>query len=132
LPIANVLLTRKTKILVEIEQFSLTSKAYDYYKTIKDLVDSNGGFNAPLPAALIGNMYNPQDLNEYVLGRFTASSAETKSIMIDRRLIEDSPIGNQLIPKPEPAPLGPEPHYLYAPCDENRYRNSTEPQGWIE
>ena len=132
LPIANVLLTRKTKILVEIQQFSLTPRAYEYYKTIKDLVDNNGGFNAPLPAALIGNMYNPQDANEYVLGRFTASSATTQSIMIDRTMIEDSPVGSQIIPKPEPPPNGPGPHYLYAPCEESRYRTSTEPEGWIE
>ncbi|MGE5943673.1 MAG: DUF4249 domain-containing protein, partial [Flavobacteriales bacterium] len=132
LPIANVLLTRKTKVLVEIQQFSLTSKAYDYYKTIKDLINNNGGFNAPLPAALIGNMYNPEDSNEYVLGRFTASAATTQSVMIDRTMIEDGPIGSQIIPRPEPPPSGPGPHYLYAPCVESRYRTSTEPEGWIE
>ncbi|PKQ45089.1 DUF4249 domain-containing protein [Confluentibacter flavum] len=132
LPIANVLLTRTTNVLVEIQQFSLTPKAYEYYRTIKDLIDNNGGFNAPLPAALIGNMYNPENPNEYVLGRFTASSANTKSIMIDRTMIEESPIDNQLIPHPEPPPSGPGPHYLYAPCEESRYRTSTEPEGWIE
>jgi len=132
LPIANVLLTRKTKVLVEIQQFSLTPKAYEYYRTIKDLINNNGGFNAPLPAALVGNMYNPQDSNEYVLGRFTASSATTKSIMIDRTMIEDSPVGSNIIPHPEPPPLGPGPHYLYAPCEENRFRTSIQPEGWIE
>jgi hypothetical protein len=132
LPVANVLLTRTTKILVEIQQFSLTPKAYEYYKTIKDLVDNNGGFNAPLPAALIGNMYNPEDSNEYVLGRFTASSAFTKTIMIDRTMITDRPIESQLIPKPEPLPTGPGPVYDKAPCEESRYRTSIEPEGWIE
>lgn len=132
LPIARVLLTRTTKILVEIQQFSLTPKAYEYYRTIKDLIDNNGGLNAPLPAALIGNMYNPQDSNEYVLGRFSASSATTKSIMIDRTMIEDSPIDKKITPHPEPLPSGPTPHYLYAPCEESRYRTSTEPEGWIE
>ncbi|WP_428741918.1 DUF4249 domain-containing protein [Tenacibaculum sp.] len=132
LPVANVLLTRTTKILVEIQQFSLTPKAYEYYRTIKDLVDNNGGFNAPLPAALIGNMYNPEDPNEYVLGRFTASSATTKYIMIDRTEIEDTPIGGRIMPHPEPPPMGSGPDYTTAPCEESRYRTAIEPEGWIE
>ncbi|WP_100612767.1 DUF4249 domain-containing protein [Confluentibacter lentus] len=134
LPIANVLLTRKTKILVEIQQFSLTPKAYNYYKTIKDLIDNNSGFNAPLPAALIGNMYNPEDPNEYVLGRFTASSATTKTVMIDRTMIVDTPVGGQrlAIQEKEGDPGIPLPIQLVAPCEESRYRTSTEPEGWIE
>ena len=132
LPVANILLTRKTKILVEIEQFSLTPKAYEYYLAIKDLVNNNGGFNAPLPAALIGNMYNPEDPNEYVLGRFTASSAYTERVIIDRTMIVESAIVNKITPKPEPAPTGPGPHYLYAPCEGSRYRTSIEPEGWME
>lgn len=132
LPIANVLLTRKTKILVEIQQFSLTPKAYEYYQTIKDLVDNNGGFNAPLPAALIGNMYNPDNPNEYVLGRFTASSAFTQTLMIDRTNIQESPIENRIVPKPEPLTTGPGPIYDKAPCEESRNRTSIEPAGWIE
>ena len=128
LPIADVLLTRRTKILVEIQQFSLTPKAYEYYKTIKDLIDNNGGFNAPLPAALIGNMYNPEDPNEYVLGRFTASSATTKSIMINRTTVEDSPIDSPISAMPEPPPSP----FLTAPCEENRYRTPIQPEGWIE
>lgn len=132
LPVAKVLLTRKTKLLVEIQQFSLSSKAYDYYRTIKDLVNKNGNFNAPLPAALIGNIYNPEDTNEYVLGRFTATSATTKSIMIDRTMIEDAAIDPQIRPMPEPPPTAPGPHYTTAPCEESRYRTSIEPEGWID
>lgn len=132
LPIADIPFSRKTKLLVEIQQFSLTPKAYNYYKTIKDLVNNSGGFNAPLPAALIGNMYNPEDPNEYVLGRFTASSAFTKTIIIDRTIVEDSPIENPISPHPEPYLDYPPYWYGYAPCIEGRYRTSIEPEGWID
>ena len=131
-PVGNVLLTRKTKVLVEIQQFSITPKAYEYYRAIKDLVDNNGGFNAPLPAALIGNMYNPEDSNEFVLGRFTAASATTKSIMIDRTTVEESSIETPIKPKPEPPPTSPGPVYDKAPCEESRSKTSIEPIGWIE
>ncbi|ASV29302.1 DUF4249 domain-containing protein [Maribacter cobaltidurans] len=132
LPVADILLTRKTKVLVEIEQFSLTLKAYEYYRAIKDLVDNNGGFNAPLPAALIGNIRNPGDPDEYVLGRFTAASAFTKSIMIDRTTVEESAIENPIMPRPEPPPSSPGPSYLYAPCIESRYKTPIEPEGWMD
>lgn len=133
LPIADILLNRKTKILVEIQQFSLTPKAYDYYKTIKDLIDNNGSFNAPLPATLIGNIYNPNDSNEYVLGRFTASSAITKSIMIDRTNVEESALEPRFVPRPEPPVTSPTAtQVLYSPCEEGRYRTAIEPEGWID
>jgi len=135
LPIANVLLTRKTKILVEVEQFSLTPEAYNYYRTIKDLINNNGGFNSPLPAALIGNIYNPEDSNEYVLGRFTASSATTKSIMVDRTTVEESPIDNQiriLMENDFNIPILLLPPINTAPCEEGKYRTSILPEGWIE
>ena len=131
LPVVKLLLNRKTKVLVEIQQFSLTRKAYDYYRTIKDLIENNGGFNAPLPAALIGNMYNPQDSNEYVLGRFTASSATTTTLMIDRTLITEPQLDPQIIISPEGSPA-PMPYQSTAPCEESRYRTSIEPKGWIE
>ena len=132
LPIAHIPLNRTTKLLVEIQQYSLTPKAYEYYKTIKDLVDNNGGFNAPLPAALIGNIYNPNDPNEYVLGRFTASSATTKTIMIDRTFIEETPLESQISANPEPIPMPPEIWVDKAPCEESIHRTSIQPEGWME
>ena len=137
LPVANVILTRKTKILVEIEQFSLTPKAYNYYKTIKDLIQNNSGFNTPLPAPLLGNMYNPQDSDEYVLGMFTASSAFKESIMIDRRYINEMAVGTRITANPEkggdagivPGRADP---LLGVPCEEGRYSTPIAPEGWID
>src|SRR5690606_32666617 len=133
LPIANIILTRKTKILAEIHQFSITPKAYEYYRTIKDLINNNGGLNAPLPAALIGNMYNPDNLEQLVLGRFTAASATTKSIMIDRTLLAENPLEYQMdaMPEKENDPI-PRPYQYTAPCENSRFRTSIRPEGWID
>lgn len=128
LPVANILLKSKSNILVKIEQFSLTKSTYEYYKTIKDLIENNGGLNAPLPAALIGNMYNPQNSNEYVLGRFTATSASTKSIFIDRTQVEEFPIEKPIRSSQEPPPD----NVVEAPCEENRYSTLIQPEGWID
>ncbi len=129
LPVANIPLHNKENIVVELEQFTLSESAYQYLKTLKDLVDNNSGLNAPLPAALVGNLYNPADRDEFVLGRFTAAAASTKSVFIDRSAIPDEPLDDEVKPQVE----GPEapPYQVYtSPCAESRYVTSHRPPGW--
>ena len=44
LPVANILLYNKKNVLVELQQFSLSPSAYEYYKKLKDLIDDNSEF----------------------------------------------------------------------------------------
>lgn len=145
LPIADVLLYTKENIMVEVQQFSLTAASYEYYKILKDLIDNNGGFNAPPPAALIGNVFNSSDNEEFVLGRFTAAAATTKTIFIPRvdivearieptpiRLLEGCP---EVCPPIACAPgyTGPPcPVVLGTTCEETRYSTAFIPEGWID
>lgn len=145
LPVADVLLYSKENIVVEVQQFSLTRKAYEYYKVLKDIVDNNGGLNAPPPSALIGNMFNPQDENEFVLGRFTAAATTKKSIFIDRGNIVEPPIEKTgfleletclLLCVPEQCngeaiPCN-EPIITTTTCSENRFQTAIEPDGWVQ
>lgn len=136
LPIADVLLFNKKDILVEIQQFSLSKSAYDYYKVLKDLVDNSSGFNAPPPAALVGNIFNPNDNEEYVLGRFTAGATSTATIFIKRGNITDGILETVRKPTPENSPGPPncelieEGPVLYAPCIEGRYVTGIRPKDW--
>lgn len=132
LPVADVLLYSKKEILVEVQQFSLSASAYEYYKILKDLVDNNGSFNAPPPAALIGNMFNLNDSEEFVLGRFTAASTSTTSIFIDRSTIIEREVGEIIIPQLEGAPISPLELVSTAPCIESRSRTTIRPEGWID
>lgn len=145
LPVADVLLYSKENIIVEVQQFSLSRKAYEYYKVLKDIVDNNGGLNAPPPAALIGNMFNPQDENEFVLGRFTAAATVKKSIFIDRETIVEPPIEESnfleletclLLCLPEQCngatlPCT-KPIIITTSCSETRFQTAIEPEGWVE
>jgi len=131
LPIADVLLFTKENILVEVQQFSLSVSAYEYYKTLKDIIDNNGGFNAPPPAALIGNLFNANNSEEYVLGRFTAASTSSASVFINRTNINEAPL-ERIETQAETSPPIPELDLTYtAPCVESRIRTSIRPQGWI-
>lgn len=101
LPVADIVLFTRRDILVELQQFGISSEAYRYYKTLKDLIDNNSGFNAPLPAALIGNLYSTEDPEKVVLGRFTAASSIITPIFIERRFVEEEPLEAVLLTQPE-------------------------------
>ncbi len=147
LPVADVVLYTKNNIVIEVQQYSLSPAAYKYYKVLKDLVDNNVGFNAPPPAALVGNMFNPNDNSEFVLGRFTAASAVVKSIFINRSRIAEDPVERIIsvdnekctdictaadcMPFNEPLPPECVP-VISTSCDESRFRTGIRPEGWID
>ena len=140
-----MLLYTKNNILVEVQQFSIPPSTYEYYRVLKDLIDNNQGLNSPPPAALIGNMFNPNDDKEYVLGRFTAVAGSTKSIFIDRYDISESQIELNPVRQIEECvevcpPEACAPGYTGPPCyeitrttcEESRYRTAFAPEGWID
>lgn len=135
LSVANVPLYTKENIEVEIQQFSLSASAHKYLKALKDVLDNNGGFNAPPAAALIGNMFNPNDGSERVLGRFTAAAVSTTSVFIDRSNIEEEQLENDNLILHDEGGLGvdtPFPDTLSIPCEESRYKTGQRPQEWID
>jgi len=143
LPVADVVLFSGENIVVQIQQFSLTASAYEFYRVLQDLVDNNASINAPPPAALVGNMFNPNDDTEFVLGRFTAAPSTTRNIFIDRRNIQEQPLDserfffeacNEVCPIINCPPIN-EPgcvEVLMAPCEETRFKTGITPEGWID
>lgn len=132
LSVGNVLLYTKEDIVIEVQQFTLTPAAHKYFKVLKDVVDNNSGFNAPPPAALVGNMRNLGDDEEFVLGRFTAASTSVKSIFVDRTSIEESALENPDAPIFEGFMETPAPQTVSVPCSEKKHRTSFEPLEWVE
>lgn len=134
LPIGDLLLYTKEDMVVEVQQQSLTPAAYEYYKILKDIIDNSGGLNAPPPAALIGNLVNVDDGNEYVFGRFTAAATSTRSLFIERTLIPEEPLenGDPVVFEPQISCPYPPPCTTVAPCSESKFRTSITPNGWID
>ncbi len=130
LQVGEVLLFTNDNILVELQQFSISPNAYEYLQTLKDIVDNNSGFNSPLPAPLVGNIYNTNDSEEFVLGMFIAASASKKSAFIERIFIEDPQLEARIINSPEEDEV-PSPIVVYAPCQESRLRTSIKPANWV-
>lgn len=132
LPIGNLPLYNYENMVVEVQQFSINRKAYEYYMVVKDLTENNRGINAPPPAALVGNMFNPDDKEDFVLGQFTVASASMVSSFIERRAITErilEPVQPRILEDSLSAPM---PIVIFAPCKESRFRTAIPPSGWLE
>jgi hypothetical protein len=75
---------RETKFLARVEQMSLSQRAFDFWNEILKQTTATGSIFDPAPAMVKGNMYNPNDLDEVVLGYFGASAVYKDSVLFDR------------------------------------------------
>lgn len=117
---------RAQDILVELQQLSINESAYKYFNVVNDLLTENTGLNAPPPSALFGNLYNPENRDEVVLGNFTAAAVSIKRIFIERKLIVDHPLTPDHDITLENCLDCP----VSYPCEESFSRTSTKPRGW--
>lgn len=132
--IGNAILYTKEDMVIEVQQFAISASAHEYYKVLKDLVDNNSGLNAPPPAGLVGNMFNPADSEEFVFGRFTAAATSEASIFIDRTFITEDALETreELILEPGFGSPLPPPATFSAACSETRFRTAIRPEAWID
>jgi hypothetical protein len=70
------------KYSLNVRQYSLSDKAYNYLQTIKQLSRETGGFYETQPSSISGNIYNMEDPEEKVLGMFYASGVTEKRIFV--------------------------------------------------
>lgn len=117
---------RRPDILVEIQQLSLNKSAYDYFKVVNSQASESGGLNAPPPAPLLGNLFNPNDDTDLILGHFTAAGISTKRVFIERYQIVESPLTYEDNIILESCPTCP----TSAPCVESFSRTPIKPEGW--
>lgn len=63
-----------------IRQLSISKDAHDYWRKVRELVNNTGSvFDSP-PAPIQGNLYNPNDPDEVVLGYFEVAKAKVSRI----------------------------------------------------
>ena len=85
---------------------------------------------------MIGNLYNPNDEDEIIMGRFTVASGSSKTIYILRNNLAGNAVSEYERNRYEkfgdnvPQPLGMLDYPIYVPCEEGLYRTSIEPEGW--
>ncbi|GAB3899694.1 hypothetical protein GCM10028803_21260 [Larkinella knui] len=64
--------------LVEVQQYSMTPAAYQFWKLFKEQQSRTGTIFDPLPASVTGNITNASDASEQALGFFGASAVARK------------------------------------------------------
>lgn len=64
--------------LVEVQQYSLTPAAYQFWRLFKEQQSRTGTIFDPLPASVIGNISNVNDASDQALGYFGASAVTRK------------------------------------------------------
>lgn len=56
-----------------ILQYAISQEEYTYWNQIQDIINIDGNFFDPPPGTVIGNLYNPDDSEEQILGYFSVS-----------------------------------------------------------
>jgi len=110
------------KHFIEISQFSISQKIYQFWEQYEAQTNRTGSILDPLPASLTGNVYNQADSNDVALGLFSASDLVTKKIIITPFFLQDYyliSVAGQYI--------------LSGSCHDvfpNTLPNDTDPEGW--
>jgi hypothetical protein len=70
-----------------VKQYALSQPAYDFWKMHEDQGENAGTLFDPIPTEIPGNIYNPDDPEEPVLGFFEASGTSSMRIFISPDLL---------------------------------------------
>ncbi|WP_173021605.1 DUF4249 domain-containing protein [Lewinella sp. W8] len=114
-------------LLFEVEQYSISKKAYDYNVVLQNLAEGASGLNAPLPAPLIGNLLDRSENKVDVLGFVGVAALDIERVYLNRDTVNGTslPYDGQIILEPVmPSPP-------VAPC-EGGTRTRQRPVGWPE
>lgn len=83
--VGHIPLYQRAPCLVDIRQASLTPDAYRYYSLFQQQTQNTGGLADTPPSAPIGNVHNTANLQEAVVGYFTASAISLGHQWLDRK-----------------------------------------------
>ncbi|MFT4031462.1 MAG: DUF4249 domain-containing protein [Siphonobacter sp.] len=130
--VAQIPYYQRENTLVEIQQISLSTGAYRYYQLIDQQTQRTGTLADTPPAALVGNVKNLTNPNEYVAGYFSVSSITKIRYTVDRSdaiLGGYAPIGypsHTIVLEPSTDPGRPP----LATCKLSSSRTPNTPEGW--
>ena len=84
----------RTTYCFHLYQQSLTREAFAFWEKVETLVDRTGSLFEVPPGRVDGNIINPNEPNEEVLGYFYATAIDSLRFFVQRRDIEDVVIRN--------------------------------------
>lgn len=116
--------------LVEVRQSSLSQGAYQYFSLIEQQTQRSGGLADTPPATPIGNLTNPANPREAVVGYFTVSAVSRVRYWLDRAAINSGPpIFNSLFDAQYGRPAEVDGRVTIV-CQPSNSRTPFKPNGW--
>jgi hypothetical protein len=123
-PIMEVPFTSLGKYYLEIEQQGISKGAYQFWKSVRGLVNNTGGLFDAAPASIQGNLRCISNPGEPIYGYFGASGLSATYIFVDRSAGQGSPKADfpTIIPYPTNPPC--------LVCENSLYRTPIKPRWW--
>lgn len=151
--VAQVPLFTRVPALLEVRQAALTAEAYRFYQLLQQQTQNTGGIADTPPTAVVGNVTNPANPRERVVGLFTASAVAPVRHWLEKKdatrlalgayddlgqIVQDEDelyyVQNTRIPKlgPDGQPFTPggTSRFIMAPCIAGDSRTPIKPEGW--
>ena len=83
---ANTAVPSSKQYYVEVEQYAIDIKAFNFNERVVTLGSINGEIFDPPPLSVRGNVFNVDDPDETVIGYFGAYSVQKKGVFVKRSL----------------------------------------------
>ncbi|UFH53370.1 DUF4249 domain-containing protein [Spirosoma sp. KNUC1025] len=111
-----------SRYYLEVQQQAISKGAYEFWKSVKGLVNNTGGLFDAAPAAVQGNVHCVNDPTAVAYGFFGATGLSEQYIYVDRS-------GGQEPADFDPPIEVPQPSACVA-CENSLYRTPNKPRWW--
>lgn len=71
-------------------QYSISEEEYRYWRNVQDIVNIDGSLFDPPPGTVRGNLYNPDDPEDFILGYFSVAGVFYKRQFVNAILLNSS------------------------------------------
>lgn len=122
--LATIPYDSKEDYFLVVDQLALSREAHQFWTLVDGQINNSGGIFDKPPAAIQGNLFNPDNPEEQVLGYFSVAGLSRKSVYLKRDGISQLPNGgvdSGIIMSEVPGCVS---------CNESLTRTARRPPGW--
>ena len=121
--ITRVPYTSRGSYYLEVRQQALSRGAYQYWKSVRQLVTNTGGPFDAAPSSVRGNIRCVSDPGQAAYGYFGATGIAERHLYVDRSAGQGQPERQPSVNVPVPSPC--------AVCASSAYRTPVKPRWWF-
>ncbi|MVM37815.1 DUF4249 family protein [Spirosoma sp. HMF3257] len=112
----------QSRYYLEVQQQAISKGAYEFWKSVKGLVNNTGGLFDAAPSTVQGNLHCVNDPTTLVYGFFGATGLSEQYINVDRSTGQGVPDTDPIVTVPQPSAC--------VVCENSLYRTPNKPRWW--